>query len=389
MMTASELKNKKRRRTSPKSAHPVNKQSWLERLPAELLEQIFFHSLEPNMALASPLLYRALSKESIYRVLILYALFRDDEEHPVEEKNFAPAEYRVLGADERLRLQKRVLNSRWCTLARLRHCLPTLTRLVIVQEWHRYREMECKQQENTMSQDGHNQQQERVSILPLDDVSAVHIFFGVDDPVRALDQLKDQVSRTKDLNYRRILKVDYIPNRLIDPISWHNSTNPQNDNVQPVEFLTLFYHGLSKGWLDNVSDSVDIAAIHRGIETAVRERSRDALDLLLEIYEDLDYVLDANAPIQLPVEVLHQATRQGKDSEWILDTLVQYMKLERIIAVPEDDKVLTKWALEQSEAGSRFGMWLLEFLRVSKRDRLVLWRAKSHFISGRVQTLAT
>lgn len=400
MMTASDLKNKnkKHKRASPKSAHPVNKQSWLERLPVELLEQIFLHSLETNMALASPFLCRALSKESIYRVLILFAFFEDDKQHPVEEKHFAPAAYRVLGTEERSRLQEGVLNSRWCTLARVRHCLPTLTRLLAVQEWYRYRERECKQQEDLVSQDGHDQQQQRVSkVPPLDDVSAVNRFFDIDSSVPAIYQYQVEEFLGIAYTHRDISYACYLPNRLVNPVSWHNSTNPNSDNAQPLEFLRLLYNVLGCHLIIDISSlrcgtefvvrerhydvlcSVDVPSVCRGIETAVRERNHDALDLLLNIY----YLLKnnntggqgASTLGQLPIEIIHGATRQGKDSEWILNLLARYTARDGI-TVPKDDKVLTKWALEQSKAGCRFATWLLEVLGAERADMWALWVEK-------------
>ncbi len=379
MMTASDLKNKKERRTVPKSDHPVpvNKKSWLETLPVELLEHIFLHSLEPNMALASPFLCRTLSKESIYRVLILFAFFADDGEHPVVEKYFAPAVYRALYSGEQLRLQKRVLDSRWCTFARFERCLPALKRLSTVQKWYSSRKSECDAQRNLSFQDVHDQQQkQRVSRLPpLDDVSPVH---------STLDHVEHRVSPVYRHELLGILYVAYLPDRLLNPVSWQDTTSHPDGNVRALEFLTLLYGALMGVWFD-IEDPIDIATLYRGIETAIRERNRDALDLLLEIYENHKSSQCGSVVNQLPMEVMHQATRQGEDSVWILDTLLGF----NIPTMPKDDKVLTKWALEQSEAGSRFATWLLELLRgASERDRWAVWRAKPYFLSGRVQSLA-
>ncbi|ERF73810.1 hypothetical protein EPUS_05514 [Endocarpon pusillum Z07020] len=351
------------------------------------------------MALASPFLCRVLSKESIYRVMILFAFFEDDEQHPVEEKHFAPAAYRVLGAEERLRLQKGVLNSRWCTLARVGHCLPTLTRLLIVQEWHRHRERECKQQEDLVSQDGHDQQRPRVPMCPpLDDESAGSRFANIDDSVRVIYQFQVNAFPAKGHLYSNISYVDYLPNRLVNPVSWHNSTEPNSDNAQPLAFLRLLYSVLGSNFLvdafslycgiepairernHDAGCSVDVPSLCRGIETAVRERNHDALDLLLEIcYSFNDNNTDdqgARALDQLPVGIIHRATRQGDDSEWILHLLFRYSELDGTITVPKDDKVLTKWALEQSKAGSQFAMWLLEVLGAEGADMHALWVVK-------------
>jgi hypothetical protein len=176
MMAASELRSKKPRTAPPTTWSPPRTQSWLERLPVELIEQIFLHSLEISMAYASPFLCKTLSKESMYRTLILFAFFDDDEQNPVEEKHFKPAAYRLLSLTDKLRIQKGVLESRWCTMARVKQCLPTLMRLVIVQEWHRERDWECAQAEAAAQRDGdHSRQQPPSSLPPLDHGCRLHL----------------------------------------------------------------------------------------------------------------------------------------------------------------------------------------------------------------------
>ena len=53
--------------------------STIESLPVELIEKIFLHSLNVNLALASPYLASALSSERIYRLLILLAFWEDSK----------------------------------------------------------------------------------------------------------------------------------------------------------------------------------------------------------------------------------------------------------------------------------------------------------------------
>ena len=148
MKTSSELKTpKKQKMASPTSTtSPTKSQSWLERLPVELIEQIFLEALEVNMAKASPYLGRDPAKESIYRMLILFAFFDDDGQGPTETKHFRPAVYRVLSLEEKLRLQKGILVTRWCTFGRIKQQLPVLARLRIVKEepYARDREDEVK-----------------------------------------------------------------------------------------------------------------------------------------------------------------------------------------------------------------------------------------------------
>ena len=58
--------------------------SRIERLPTELVQQIFFDCLEVNMIKASAVLAKILSTDSTYKLLILFAFFDDDGVNPVE-----------------------------------------------------------------------------------------------------------------------------------------------------------------------------------------------------------------------------------------------------------------------------------------------------------------
>lgn len=392
MMAASELRSKKSRTTPARTGFQPKTQPWLERLPVELLEQIFLHSLEINMVHALPFLGKRLSKESIYRTLILFAFFEDDRQYPVEQKYFGPATYRVLSSEEQSRLQKGVLESRWCTLSRIRQCLPTLMRLVIVQEWHKERKRERKEQEALAAQDEDHQQRQRPSLLPpLDEIPAVLSYYTADNAKPSPAHCDHEAALVCQHFHRGILNVESLPRRVINPVSWDISTDTNDDIAQPVELLILLWNGHGSSGLNIAPPAADLATLLLGIETAIRERNREALDLLLQIHDETtlcDKIRREKNPIShLPRKILHLATRQGEDSDWILDLLIRYRKGYSVIVVPKDDSVLTKWALQQSKAGSRFAVWLLEVLGCSADDMEPLWRVKSDFLAGRVLTL--
>ncbi|KAL2397953.1 hypothetical protein ABEF93_006530 [Exophiala dermatitidis] len=111
--------------------------SHLETLPVELIQHIFFLSFEVNMARASPQLARVLSKPSIYKALLLFAYFDEPADKiPVETHHFLPAEYRQISLDEKMRLQRAILGCKWFTLDLFKSCMPILSRLQMVEEWH-------------------------------------------------------------------------------------------------------------------------------------------------------------------------------------------------------------------------------------------------------------
>jgi hypothetical protein len=366
MMAASELRSKKPRTAPPSTCSPPRTQSWLERLPVELIEQIFLHSLEINMAHTSPFLRKTLSKESMYRTLILFAFFDDDEQNPVEGKHFKPATYRLLSLTDKLRIQKGVLESRWCTMARVKQCLPTLMRLVIVQEWHREREWECVQAEAAAQRDGDDPRQQPPSSLPpLDDTAAVFTLYTSAYACDRPNPLNPDVSFGCQHFQRGMFNVRIFPDRLLNPGSWQNSTNVTNNyNPQPVDFLALLFDGWTNTSAPGAPRITQHTALFHGIETAIRERNRKALNMLLVIHGNYFSSQapseNGNASVNFPVSLLHLATREGRHSEWILMMLLKDMTREGL--VPKDDDVLTKWAIARDQEGSRFAKWLLKVM---------------------------
>jgi hypothetical protein len=399
MKAASELKSRKFRAAPPEPNPPAKMRSWLERLPAELIEQVFLHALEINMAKASPLLGRTLSSESIYRILLLFAFFLDYGDHPVEAKHFIPAAYRLLGFEEKLVLQRGILECRWCTLARVRQCLPTLRRLAMVQNWHQKRGWElyganCLAVQRRRWQEeggvGPSSQSPRPSSLPaLDDTNAVYAYFHAPNTtVCAFHSIADVRMPASST----ILNVHCLPTRLLDPESWHDTkttittTNTTPNNRDHFDFLTLLLHGYSCTLQRRAPPhpAIDHSALVHGMERAVREHHRQAITLLVRIHDVIFHDLYASPKMRnrrghpnggVPSRVLHLATRQGGESSWILKLLIwlpkeedgRRLKRSRVRGIPMDDSVLTKWAVGQVERGEQerdrfFAQWLLDWM---------------------------
>ena len=100
--------------------------SRLESLPVEMIERIFFESLEFNLPRASFYIARILSKRSIYTWLIRLA-FASPNESSKEDfftPHFLPVPYSffALSYSERVKLQSAILACRWCTLSLFREC---------------------------------------------------------------------------------------------------------------------------------------------------------------------------------------------------------------------------------------------------------------------------
>lgn len=363
MMMASELRNKKFKANLPGILPPFAKtRSWLERLPVELIYQIFLHALEVNMLRVSSSLARILSKESIYRSLILFAFFHDDEEHLVEQRHFHPTTYRLLSMEEKLRLQEKVLECPWCTLPLLKRYLPILRRLTIVQHWHKDREEEIKMQilSTHSNDDGDDLRPRPASSLPsLDNVAACETYYTSDYASEPYGALERDVSLNGD---RSIFNIFVFPNRLLNPVSWKSSININSyDNPKPVEFLKFLRLTLINSLANGSPCSTDHNTLNQGMETAVREQNCEALDLLLSIHiaaSEHERAADGNCTFAcVPVKLLHLATKQGEGSECMLKLLLKDMAREG--KIPRDDDLLTTWALEAKNR-SGFARWLLD-----------------------------
>ena len=362
MKTASELEAAKKPRIAPplNAVPAVRIHSRLERLPAELIEQIFFHALEVNMAKASPFLMKTLSKESIYRTLILFAFFDDDEMYPVETKHFAPATYRVLSLEQKLQLQKGVLECPWCTLPRIKQCFPTFRRLAIFHSWHKERQIANEKVDTPVDSQQNVMQQQ--SLQPSRFPSFIEFYKTVNAHHCTCD-FTTCIPCFSSCTF----SVRYLPHRLLRPVSWHDS-NSDNDKVRLLGLLLetfIFTEPPS-----NLTP--DMSAVVCGLETAIRERHREALGLLLEIQslssdgtwqqqgEEGSIVHTASINPEQMLSLLHLATKQGEESLWILEMLVDD---DRRTLVPKDDRVLMKWAIARfEEAPNEYGFakWYLE-----------------------------
>ncbi|KAL4898646.1 hypothetical protein BDV59DRAFT_7046 [Aspergillus ambiguus] len=105
---------------------PTPSQSHLERLPVELIEQIFLHSVEFNLPRASLYLSRVLSNPLLYTWLIRLAFSSPNEssKSSLFTADFLPYPLNVfaLSAAQRQDLQNNILTCRWCTFPLLRKC---------------------------------------------------------------------------------------------------------------------------------------------------------------------------------------------------------------------------------------------------------------------------
>jgi hypothetical protein len=376
----------KQRMSAMAKPQPSHRLSELERLPVELIQQIFLHSLELNMPRASMFLARSLSNESIYSLLILFAFFDDDGRHPVDKELFAPAQYRELGLAEKLHLQTSILNSRWCTLHRLRRNMPALSRLAILQAWHEEhdRERQLGGPEPKLWPTPLPALQAVASLPALGDAGSVERHFlarssrSADDSRTETSEGSTYLPRLRtwtsfnngDFGYtyktvagaRGVLNVRYIPAWILRGSPW---------TAEKLDFLKF----LRQGWRFLQKDfvlKISAVALFDGMASAIAECNTEALTVLLELhfaaFQDetshtsrttsgrvVRYALSFSHPI--PLELFHLATRQRISTQ-----LIGLLLREGIDSI-RDDAVLTKWALTARRGGNnKRAEWLLKHM---------------------------
>jgi hypothetical protein len=401
MKHASELATKKRAqagtfetarqlRNVMKNTKAPSVVSALERLPVELIQQIFLHSLELNLPRSSISLARSLSKESIYTSLILLAFFDDDGEHPVDKGLFKPAEYRQLDLAEKLRLQTSILDSRWCTFQRLQSNLPALSRLAMVQAWHEERERELLIDvvPPELSPITPPTLQAMASLPALSDVHAVEHHFLAKSPGSLSDETKESSSyqpsirtwnSSKDKDgqmyktidgAQKILNTHYIPKKLLQGSPW------TSEKMAFLKFIRPSWRLLQRYFVLKVSP----VAFFDGMASAIAECNTEALSILLELHFDaflngashtdvtdsgrVRSAVSFSQPI--PLELFHLATKQQEHSTELIGLL-----LSKGIYSFRDDAILTKWALGalRDNNNNNIGERLLKHMEGIEDDR--------------------
>lgn len=375
----------KQRAVAMVKPEPSYRLSELERLPVELIQQVFLHSLELNMPRASTILASSLSKESIYSSLILFAFFDDDGSQPVDKKFFAPARYRELGLAEKLHLQTSILNSRWCTLDRLRQNLSALSRLAMLQAWHEERDRELQSEDPGPKRPPITPSPalQAIASLPAPgDVGAIEQHFfarfsgSPDDSCTEINEGSTYLPRLRTWTSskgndgqtyktidgaRGVLNARYIPGRILCGSPW---------TAEKLDFLKF----IRQGWRFLQRDfvlKISTAALFDGMASAIAEGNTEALAVLLELHfaafrdETSHTSLTASGRSRyalsfshaVPLELFHLATRQRNSAQ-----LIGLLLREGIDSI-RDDAVLTKWALTaRSDNENNVAEWLLKHM---------------------------
>lgn len=378
--------------------------SSLERLPLEILQQIFFACLEVNLANTSRTFNQALTDDRVYTSVILFAYFRDDG-LPVERQHFRPAVYRELTLMDRCKLQCAISKCRWHTLDRIRACLPILSRLAMVQAWHREQKDEVLRQAFLQDLNERDQSPDIYGVAalpPLNDQAAMQGHFLATSDLKYYQKYSafshPVLNAVGDRNYlpfiqtwqfnddetidsvkhiagaRSVLNVLCISDRVVAGDPWTH---------EKLALLQLLRQGLRYKDTDPLLD-ISVLAVLKGMASAIRERHDSALLALLELWDrvflydgdhyDISHKSDqekrqdqTKSHHPLPPSLFHLASKQGDSSPRLLTLLVR----ASAASILDDDPILTAWALQARAAGIELGSWLLHYFELIGDQRLV------------------
>lgn len=387
--------------------------SAFERLPNEIIQHIFFDSLETNLALTSRTLNEDLTSEPVFRSLILFAFFPSnywDDDDWVETSHFLPAQYRHLDTIERFNLQRTILGFRWCSLTRIRRCLPILSRLAIGCQLQDEKPspwtISKLRQENLPDLNDHQALRERYSTSktsslyeairpkwgrPLADQTGPDgtlPFFHVPN-----DSFRGFFSKENG-RFRQVLGAMTIPDKALRGAPW---------TEEKLTLLQLLRQGLRfagmlqthhTGWIVSVSAT----ALFDGMASAIEEGHRLALLSLLDLYCGLrdELFLDrtGHIPITYASDMMSTARREHSKDKLPLPSRLFHLAVEldessasflalliraSVDSIPQDDEVLTAWALRQEATGtgSKLDAWLLKYMEAPDHPRY-----KNVFVDG-------
>lgn len=334
--------------------------SHIESLPPEIIELIFLYSLEFNMPRSSPILARQLSRERIYRILILYAFFQEENLHhwPVQKQRFMPAEYVTLSLDEKLALQISVLDSRWCTLSRVECCLPDLFDLChgLDVDGHRVAPS------NGLATGDSSEPNKLNTRRPL----PPHLMSppNARPPLHLIEDGHVQLSALRPwlrAPYGVVMDVLAIPRKLLhgpwteEKLAFLKLLRMGRIYAYATSFLKLHMEPLF-GTHNTVPRLVIIfprEVVLQGLADAILEENGPALVALLELLPYKDTKPNVRAS-DLPSNLFVQAARQAPK---FLPLLVR----ASIETFPKDDPTITSWAISAAPT-NEFAKWLLDFM---------------------------
>lgn len=395
----------------------------LEALPVEVIEQIFLCSLNLNFPRASPALAAALSREHIYRLLIILAFWDDPPNtNPGSEaidRILAPLDYVPLTLDQRHKLQEAVLRCQWCTMERVRENIPNMIILTIHRQWINAGMIMEPDQRAALERFMKRQ----------DD--SVRVFHGKGKPLRRTAELMNhpEMRRLANLPGLHEYELHITPMALVEIrsrtmktiVSWpalqlHSfpphllrgrSDGFTPDDVAFLEMLRMTSHNytpVDSPLLPSTTTIVDRTALHEGVSNAIRTQNYNALISLLKIDE---FVFRYNVTTRgrpvfytFPSDHFLTVTRVGRNKPHLNQAFFEALLRASAESLPANSQEVLKWTLDNvrlaqrdpstyNQINGRFARWLSDFiLRLPEQiDYAVYYPEGQLFCCGQLDIL--
>lgn len=367
----------------------------LEALPAEIIEQIFLHSLNLNLPRASPFLSRVLSREHTYRTLILLAFWHDPPGYPsslaIDRMMAGPLEYVPLSLDTRERLQEDIFKCRWLTLERVREQVPTLQILTIRRHWINAGIVVDKSQQGEFEQfldrqidwprKFHGQGPPMPGPTPDDpyDIPGSPIEGSPPYQLKVVPMVSVKIDCPNWFGNFRFPALNLV--KFPDNLLRGRSNGFLPEDVAFLEMLRMTSaNWADRHWYKSVRWSTGITptkvnrkALNEGIQKAIRTQNLDAMVSLLKI-DEFTFRCSPEHCRRLPMYTIPQehyltVIRTARDKPQL--NLAFFMALYRASAasIPQQSSEVTEWIVDNlaiakyspnadKEAHGRFANWL-------------------------------
>ncbi|KAJ5598983.1 hypothetical protein N7450_000050 [Penicillium hetheringtonii] len=379
---------------SPRVATPVRQRSLsiLETLPVEVIEKIFLYSLNLHLPRASSVLAVALSREKIYSLLIILALWNDPLEtsplNPAMASMLAPLEYAPLTRGHRESIQAALFRCKWCTMERVREQIPKVMILNLYRLWV-----------DTGVEMDPDQRVVFDQFIKRDDASPL-VLQGSGGK---LDQILDQAARRFSTSHGpQEYKLRVEPNVKIQILSQTTGATTTWPAIELLEFPIHLLRGRIAGFSsedvaflemlrlcsnnfyehDGVCKFSTVTAVnrmylHQGVRNAIRNRNLEALVSLLKIdeftYRARQAEAGRNTLYTIPSDHFVTITIMCRNNPAL--SLAFFATLVRASAesIPIDSLEVTEWIVENAhlaelnptrykETNGRFAHWLSNFI---------------------------
>ena len=351
----------------------------LEALPAEVIEQIFLHSLNLNFPRASPFLSRVLSREHMYRSLILLAFWDDPPSYPgsdaIDRMMVGPLEYVPLSLHDRARLQEDVFKCKWLTLERVREQIPTMQILTIHRHWiNAGIKVNKSQQDDFEKVFARKKDTPRVfhgQGPPLDKLAALLIsqqgeFFKQMCPDAAkggphayeLHITPMVYTEIRCPNLRSIVTFPALNLlKFPDHLLRGRSDGFHPEDVALLEMLRMTSFNWTSGQMRATLTKLNRKALNEGIQNAIRTQNFNAMLSLLKIDE---FVFRCKAENQgrgviykIPQEHFFAVIRTGRDKPQLNVAFFEALLRASAESVPTRSSEMTEWIVDNMDLARR------------------------------------